>query len=274
MRGNGERNKCWSDDDGAVILHLERRTLDLAVVIPVYNEEAGLMQTLEALSAQTDRRFTLYIVDNKSTDRSGRIASEFAEKCHAFETRLLLEPQKGTGAASDTGFRTAITDGARVIARTDADCIPHVDWVRTIRRATFGDGLEFVAGKIKPRRDEPLTVLDRVILPAMIWVAEHYGRLHRRGPQFKYPYFMAAGNNLAIAADLYARAGGFPRTSIEEMHEDRALSEKVRTLTNRAAVRRDMIVYNSARRVRAYGYLNTLRWYRNHGYRPAVVDVR
>jgi hypothetical protein len=85
---------------------------------------------------------------------------------------------------------------------------------------------------------------------------------------------MAAGNNLAITADLYERSGGFPRSSIEEVHEDRVLSEMVRTLTTRAAVRRDVVVYNSARRVRLYGYLNTLRWYRNHGYQPRVVDVR
>jgi len=39
-------------------------------------------------------------------------------------------------------------------------------------------------------------------------------------------------------------------------------------------VRSDVIVYNSVRRVKAYGYLNTLRWYRNHGYRARVVDVR
>ena len=188
--------------------------------------------------------------------------------------RLITELQKGTGAAADTGFRAAIAAGAQIIARTDADCIPHVDWVRNIRRAMEHDGLEFVAGKIRPRRDEALSPADRIVLPAMIWLAEHYGRLHRRGPQFRYPYFMAAGNNLAITARLYELAGGFPRTAIEEVHEDRALSEQVRTLTSRAAVLRDVIVYNSARRVRAYGYVNTLRWYRNHGYRPPVVDVR
>ena len=85
---------------------------------------------------------------------------------------------------------------------------------------------------------------------------------------------MAAGNNLAITAALYQASGGFPRSAIEQQHEDRALSEAVRTLTTRAAVRHDVVVYNSLRRVRAWGYLNTLRWYRNHGYRPAVVDVR
>lgn len=246
---------------------------DFAVVVPIYNEEAGLRATLESLALQSDRAFALFVVDNGSTDRSAEIAANFATVA-PFPVYLLYDPQKGTGAASDTGFRAAIAAGARIIARTDADCIPHVDWVRNLKRAMLTDGLEFVAGKIRPRADEALSLADRLILPAMIWIAEHYGRLHRRGPQFKYPYFMAAGNNLAVTAALYERAGGFPRTAIEEMHEDRALSESIRTLTTRAAVRPEVIVYNSARRVRAYGYLNTLRWYRNHGYRPSVVDVR
>lgn len=246
---------------------------DFAVVVPIYNEEAGLRATLESLALQSDRAFALFVVDNGSTDRSAEIAAGFATVA-PFPVQLLHDPQKGTGAASDTGFRAAIAAGARIIARTDADCIPHVDWVRNLKQAMLTEGLEFVAGKIRPRPDEALSRADRLILPAMIWIAEHYGRLHRRGPQFKYPYFMAAGNNLAVTASLYERAGGFPRTAIEEMHEDRALSESIRTLTTRAAVRPEVIVYNSARRVRAYGYLNTLRWYRNHGYRPSVVDVR
>jgi glycosyltransferase involved in cell wall biosynthesis len=244
------------------------------VVVPVFNEAAGLPSTLAALAGQSDRDFTLVIVDNASTDASVGVARAFAATSDSPPTIVIQEPVKGTGAAADTGFRYAIGQGARWIARTDADCLPRADWVRNLKRALVGDGLEFVAGKIKPRADERLTLADRVILPAMIWLAEHYGRLHRRGPQFRYPYFMAAGNNLAITAELYERSGGFPRVAIEDAHEDRVLSESVRTLTSRAAVRRDVVVFNSARRVRAYGYLNTLRWYRNHGYRGAIVDVR
>ncbi len=246
----------------------------LFVVVPFYNEERSLPATLRALAAQTDRAFSLVLVDNASTDGGAAVARAFALAAPPFPVHLEHESQKGTGAASDTGFRRAISFGARWIARTDADCVPREDWVANLRRALADDGLEFVAGKIRPRADEALTLLDRVVLPAMLWVAEHYGRVHRRGPQFRYPYFMAAGNNLAITAALYEASGGFPRTAIEEAHEDRALSEKVRTLTAKAAVRRDVVVYNSVRRVRAYGYLNTLRWYRNHGYRPRVVDVR
>ena len=243
-----------------------------AVVVPFYNEERCLGATLAALATQSDDNFFIVLVDNGSTDGSAAIAAQFATRRAA---TVVHEPAKGTGTAADCGFRHAIINGATHIARTDADCIPHRDWLRNIRRAMITDRLEFVAGKIKPREDEArLTMRDRVILPVMIWVAENFGRLHRRGKQFKYPYFMAAGNNLAITAELYERSGGFPHTAIEHEHEDRVLSESVRTLTTRAEVRHDVIVYNSVRRVHAYGYLNTLRWYRNHGYRPAVVDIR
>jgi glycosyltransferase involved in cell wall biosynthesis len=245
------------------------------VVVPFYNEARGMHATLEALASQSDTSFTLILVDNASTDDGTAIAARFVATCSAPRSILIRELQKGTGAASDTGFRHAIALGARWIARTDADCVPGRDWIRNLKRALCHDRLEFVAGKIRPRLDEqPISIAQRGILAAMIWLAEHYGRIHRRGAQFKYPYFMAAGNNLAITAELYVRSGGFPRTAIEEVHEDRVLSEVVRTLTTRAAVRRDVVVYNSARRVHRYGYLNTLRWYRNHGYRPRVVDVR
>jgi glycosyltransferase involved in cell wall biosynthesis len=241
-----------------------------AVVVPVYNEAAGMQATLDALASQSDGDFRLVIVDNGSTDASITIAERFAARAGVPATRGVREPQKGTGAAADTGCRVAIADGAR----TDADCIPHRDWVRHLKHAMLRDGAEFAAGRIKPRDDGRLTLRDRMVLPTMIWIAENVGRLHRRGPQFRYPYFMAAGNNLAITAELYLRSGGFPRSSIETLHEDRALSEQVRTLTSRGVVCDAAIVYNSVRRVRAYGYLNTLRWYRNHGYKPDVVDIR
>jgi hypothetical protein len=113
-----------------------------------------------------------------------------------------------------------------------------------------------------------------VLLPLALWTAEHYGGTFRRGRRFKYPYIMVPGGNLGMSAALYAQCGGFPRTAIQDVHEDRAISETIRTITDRAALLPDLIVYHSTRRLRAYGYFNTLRWYRNHGFRPRMVDVR
>lgn len=247
----------------------------LFVVVPFFNEERGMGATLQALANQTDADFSLVLVDNGSTDASASLARRFAQSCDRFAVHVIEEPVKGTGAAADTGFRFALAQGARWIARTDADCLPAADWTHKIKRALIDDGLEFVAGAIAPRDDElPLTWRRRLALAITLWIATHYGKIHRRGRQFQYPYFMAAGNNLAISAQLYERSGGFPRTALEDLNEDRALSEKVRTLTPHGALRSDILVYNSARRVHAYGVLNTLRWYRNRGYKPSVVDIR
>jgi len=248
---------------------------EILVVVPYFNEERWLAATLGALAEQSDREYCLVLVDNASTDGSSAVVETFARANPGLCLHRIEEGQKGTGSAADTGFRYAIDRGARVIARTDADCLPARDWVKHIRRAFFEDDLEFVAGVIRPRSDEAgAPWLDRFALNAMIWIAERYVRLTRNGRQHAYPYFLVCGNNLAITPDLYLRSGGFPRTRIEDVYEDRALGERVRGLTRRAAQRSDIVVYNSARRVRAYGYLNTLRWYRNHGYRHAEVDIR
>jgi glycosyltransferase involved in cell wall biosynthesis len=245
------------------------------VVVPFYNEAVLLRGTLEALAAQSDTDFQLVLVDNASTDGSVAVARRFAVDYPRLQVHFVNEPSKGTGVASDTGFRHAVSRGATHIARTDADCLPDVHWVRNIKSAFREDGLEFVAGAIKPRTDDvALSRFDRLVIPILLWLAEYVGKLRRRGPQFKYPYILAAGNNLAITTGLYLRAGGFPRTSIEQEHEDRALSEKVRTLTSRGGARRDVIVYNSARRLKRYGYVRTAMWYLAHRCRPPEVDVR
>jgi glycosyltransferase involved in cell wall biosynthesis len=244
------------------------------VVIPMYNEAQGLRATLQALADQSDPAFTLVLVDNGSTDATVSAANATAASLPALRVHLIHEPQKGTGAAADTGFRYAISRGARWIARTDADCIPCRDWIQQLKQALVRQQLEFVAGRIHPRDDEPHTPRDRVLMWIALWIAEHYGGLFRFGRRFKYPYMMVPGANLGVSAALYIRSGGFPRTAIDDVHEDHVLSEAIRTMTDRAALLPRLIVHHSARRLRAYGYINTLRWYRNHGFRPSVVDVR
>lgn len=249
---------------------------DFWVVVPVFNEAAWITATLDALMAQTDRGFTLLLVDNGSTDDSRAVIQRYRDRQPELAIEVITEPLKGTGAASDTGFRYAIAHGSRYIARTDADCLPRSDWVANIKRA-FADGLDFVIGTIKPRSDDfPLSWGDRLAIPVLIFVASNFGKIYRRGRpgQFQYTYIMVAGNNLAITASMYERAGGFPRSRIEDVHEDRVLGDRVRMLTRRTRKKSNVVVYNSTRRARRYGFLNTLLWYWEHRYRPTEIDVR
>jgi hypothetical protein len=157
--------------------------------------------------------------------------------------------------------------------RTDADCVPASNWVQQLK-AGFASGLEFMGGRLKPRGDDiRLRLLGHIMIPALITTGMLYGRLLYRGKQFKYPFFMAAGGNMAITAQLYERAGGFGRSSIADANEDTELAERVRTLTADAKYRRELVVGASIRRVRKYGYIKTLRWFSDRNYR-GEVDVR
>ena len=248
----------------------------LAVVVPVYDEAAGIRATLEALATQEDDDFDAVFVDNGSRDGSGEVIRAFAAEHALTRWRVIDEPQKGTGAAADTGMRAAIATGATLLARTDADCLPRADWTASIRRALTERRLGLVGGELVPRRDEGVGWLTRLVLRGAVHLAEAFGRIRagNRSPEYLGPYLMAAGCNVGITADLYLAAGGFPRTRIEDLHEDRALVNAVRRITRAYARRSDVVVYGSSRRVRAWGLKNTLLWYKDHAYRPEHVDIR
>jgi glycosyltransferase involved in cell wall biosynthesis len=243
----------------------------LWVVVPAHQEEARLADTLAALAAQRDREFTLLVVDNASTDGTAAVAREFAAAA-PFPVRVLEEPEKGVGSAVDTGFRYAIGQGATLLARTDADCLPLPGWAGAAR-AALTDRPGLVCGRIVARADEH-GVLGRAGFRLAVAVAALFGRLrprHARRHGYRAPYRMHAGNNMAITADLYLAVGGMPR---RPSPTDRLFLNAVRRHTDRITHCRAMVVENSTRRLRAYGLAGTARWYLDQGSGRHGTDPR
>ncbi|XVV10606.1 glycosyltransferase family A protein [Actinoplanes sp. CA-131856] len=240
----------------------------LWVVVPAYNEESRIKTTLDALAAQTDTDFTLLVVDNNSTDGTVAVVKSFKAP---FPVRLLVETDKGVGCAVDTGFRHAIASGARFLARTDADCVPAPGWVAAARKAlTTSNGM--ACGKITARSDEH-GPLGRAFFRLLVVLAAFFGRIRpaHRGPEFKAPYRMHAGNNMAITAELYEACGGMPR---RPSPTDRTFLNRVRRTTSAITHSRRMVVANSTRRIRAYGVMGTAKWYLDRGSGLRTADPR
>ncbi len=243
----------------------------LWVVVPAHQEAARIGGTLSALAAQRDRGFTLLVVDNASTDGTADVVREFAERA-PFPVQVLTEPQKGVGCAVDSGFRHALAHGARLLARTDADCLPHPGWTEAAR-AALEDGADMVCGRLDARRDEH-GPLGRAAFRALVRTAALFGRIrpaHARRHGYLSPYRMHAGNNMAITAETYLAVGGMPR---RPSPTDRTFLNRVRRHTTGIRHSRRMLVENSTRRLRAYGLVHTARWYLDRGSGTLTEDPR
>lgn len=242
------------------------------IIIPAHNEEAALTATLAACAAQTLRPLMICVVDNASTDATAEGVRRFTPP-PGVGLALVAEPERGTGAAADTGMRVAIAAGARYLLRTDADTLPYPDWAARLVARLQG-GLDLVGGKTRPRDDEGLGRGGKLVLRLLLTIANLFAvlRNHRRGMATRYR--MIAGHNLGIRAEVYERVGGFPRSRIDEVHEDRALINRVRRHSPRVAIEPRAYTATSARRHRVYGTIGVLRWYANHDSSGAPVDVR
>lgn len=252
-------------------------TEKLAVVVPVYNEPL-IARTLSGLYAQTaTENVHHFVVDNGSVDDTRAHIDNFSKTHEDFPLTVIEEPQKGTGAAADTGFRQAIDSGYTMIARTDGDCIPAVDWTgRIVEDFMKSEDTQLIGGKNMPLKDASYRRGDELLLPAAVSGA----RLALAIKNMDMDYLKSVtGGNMATRAKAYESVDGFARTSIDIMDEDVEYSVKIARTFGRSAILIDPLleVATSMRRIREYGVVGTAMHHLFPNFRSELheeIDVR
>lgn len=92
------------------------------VIVPVFNDSERLTRCLRALEEQSypADQYQVLVIDNGSSE-------DITGVCRAFpRVRCLSEPRPGSYAARNKGI--ACSEG-QILAFTDADCLPHLDWL-------------------------------------------------------------------------------------------------------------------------------------------------
>ncbi len=90
----------------------------ICVVIPAYNAEKYLRQTLESVRAQTLENWECIVMDDGSRDSTAQIAQEVAEL--DARVRLLQQPNSGVSVARNNGF-SRVNANTEFVAFLDAD---------------------------------------------------------------------------------------------------------------------------------------------------------
>lgn len=86
----------------------------ISVIVPVYNLEQYIVDTIESVLRQTYQHFELIVVDDGSTDRTAEICESFDEP----KLKLIRQKNQGANAARNAGLRAAQGD---YIAFLDGD---------------------------------------------------------------------------------------------------------------------------------------------------------
>lgn len=98
-----------------------------SVVIPVYNTEKYLDEAVQSVIAQTETNFEILLVDDGSTDNSGKICDRWAEKDNRI--KVFHQKNKGQIAARECGIRNACGE---YVVFLDSDDLIDNDLLATI----------------------------------------------------------------------------------------------------------------------------------------------
>lgn len=175
-----------------------KNPITISFVVPAYNEEAYLPQTLRAILTEIGRSHCeaeIVVVNNASTDRTRDVAESFAG------VRVVDEPVKGLVRARAAGFQVVT---GTLVANIDADTVLPEGWADTVLRA-FSDDPELVAVS------GPYTYYDvptyTNVLVRLFYGAGFVAYLINR--YVLRTGSMLQGGNFVVRRDALTRIGGF-----------------------------------------------------------------
>ncbi len=101
----------------------------ISVIVPVYNVELYIDECVQSILSQTYKDFELILVDDGSTDNSGRICDDYKKK----DNRILVIHKANGGLSCARNAGTAIANGD-YITYIDSDDYVSKDYLYTLAR--------------------------------------------------------------------------------------------------------------------------------------------
>jgi GT2 family glycosyltransferase len=177
----------------------------ISVVIPSYRRPDELRRCLQALERQ-ERAADEIIVVHRATDMA---TANAAAQVRGLNARLVIVDRPGVLAAMEAGVRAATGD---VIAFTDDDAAPRVDWVSRIHAGLIADQrLGAIGGRDYCWYGSRLVVEGH---HARVGRVQWFGRLtsgHHAGAGPPQDVHVLKGCNMAVRRQLLTEIGFDPR---------------------------------------------------------------
>ncbi|WP_346095377.1 bifunctional polysaccharide deacetylase/glycosyltransferase family 2 protein [Streptomyces olivaceiscleroticus] len=121
---------------------LREVTDPVTVLVPAYNEEAGIESTVRSLLASSHRQLQIIVIDDGSTDRTADLATWIDDP----RVQVIRQANAGKAAALNTGLTHARYD---IVVMVDADTVFEPDAVHRLIQPLAHPAVGAVSGNTK-----------------------------------------------------------------------------------------------------------------------------
>lgn len=106
----------------------------ISIIIPMFNAEKTIIQTLRGIENQTINDFEVIVVDDGSADNSSKLVTEFKNESELSVKRI---HQENSGPAKARNLGVEHSEGDITIF-LDSDCIPPKNWIEEMIKPLNG----------------------------------------------------------------------------------------------------------------------------------------
>lgn len=165
-----------------IINSLEMNRIEISVIIPIYNAEHFLEKTLDCIIEQTFNNYEIILVDDGSSDKSGKICDSYAIQNK--NITVLHQENQGVSCARNNGLKKAVGD---FIVFMDSDDLANPNYLKSLYDSITKHNVDLVIQNISGlapfiKKDELITSKTK------IWEYVESNKLYNYGFPFAKIY--------------------------------------------------------------------------------------
>jgi len=181
----------------------ENNLPSVSVIVAARNEEKNIVETLKSLDKLDfpENKLEIIIVDDNSTDNTGKIIDEFISGKRKFKKIISIKGKKGL-----KGKTLAIANGIEhatneIILTTDADCVVSSLWAKRLASYYFDEKVAMVNGITNQFDDTLFSGMQSADFIYLLTTAS--GTINMGLPM------SCIGNNMSYRKSVYEEVGGY-----------------------------------------------------------------
>ena len=215
------------------MIYKSNQSMQLSIIVPVFDRPSEVKDLLESLSAQTDTSFEVLIVEDGSSVRCEQEVKAFEER---LDIRYIYKENSGPGQSRNMGSELSSGD---YLIFLDSDCVLPTGYIETIKRELLADYADAFGGPDSARAD--FTPIQRAINYSMTSFFTTGGI---RGGNEKMEKFHPRSFNMGYSRRVYESTGGF---SAMRFGEDIDMSIRIINLGFKTRLIKEAYVYHRRR---------------------------